>query len=519
MGNYVGMKGDEFEDMTVSPVPPEWEPQKDYTKRYFLSDQQGYMRDLYPFKPYIPDEPEMTKAEWIRMREYFLENARPWQEMEIKRPKAPIAKGFKPVIPKLDLEPNALVLSTQVDPRRRRIYVGRSVIDDWVGGGERQAGFDKWDDIVVLDLDSGKRIAQTNVVSDPIEMELTSTGVRVMEHGRFPMTKVGIASLSDWEFEKGEQPKARMLVNGKQRFVDFNTVDMNGDGLDDIVANAFGDGIFGDANAELTIFYQTPQYQKLWQDAPAEIPPGILPGALREAIISTQSGMISSSIGDFNNDGKPDIAALAAQGTQELMLFINNGDETFTRILLDRQRPSFGGNSVRVADFDGDGKDDLVVLNGDNVAGNHVGPIVPAPRPQHSIRVFKNQGKLEFTKEYHYPMHGPTRSVVHDFDGDGDIDIAAISMFPQWKEHEPESFVYLENKGDFKFEPQSFSSDFFSVWASIEAADVNGDDKMDIILGLGNFPELVPPDWMSTMEIMKGRNGAAPSVIYLLNNY
>ena len=79
--------------------------------------------------------------------------------------------------------------------------------------------------------------------------------------------------------------------------------------------------------------------------------------------------------------------------------------------------------------------------------------------------------------------------------------------------------MYLENKGDFKFEPQSFSSDFFSVWASIEAADVNGDNKMDIILGLGNFPELVPPDWMSDMEIMKGRDGKAPSVIYLLNNY
>ncbi|MCB1675948.1 MAG: VCBS repeat-containing protein, partial [Halioglobus sp.] len=381
MGNYVGMKGDEFDDMTVSPVPPEWEPQKDYTKRYFLSDEKGYMRDLYPFKPYIPDQPEMTKAEFNRMRDYFEKHSKPWQEMEIKRPKAPLAKGFKPVIPNLDLEPNALVLSTQVDPQRRRIYVGRSVIDDWVGGGGRQEGFDKWDDIVVLDLDSGKRIAQTNVVSDPIEMELTKTGVRVLEHGRFPMTKVGIASLIDWEFEEGEEPRARMLVNGKQRFVDLHTVDMNGDGLDDIVANAFGDGIFGDANAELTVFYQTPQYGKLWQDAPAEIPPGVLPGALRESIISKQSGMIGSDIGDFNNDGKPDIAALAAQGIQELMLFINNGDETFTRIVLDRQRPSFGGNSVRVADFDGDGRDDLVVLNGDNVAGNHVGNIVPAPRP------------------------------------------------------------------------------------------------------------------------------------------
>ena len=44
--------------------------------------------------------------------------------------------------------------------------------------------------------------------------------------------------MTDWEFEEGKAPRARMLVNGKQRFVDLHTVDMNGDGLDDIVANA-----------------------------------------------------------------------------------------------------------------------------------------------------------------------------------------------------------------------------------------------------------------------------------------
>jgi len=51
----------------------------------------------------------------------------------------------------------------------------------------------------------------------------------------------------------------------------------------------------------------------------------------------------------------------------------------------------------------------------------------------------------------------------------------------------------------------------------IEAGDVNGDDKMDIVLGLGNFPELVPPDWLTKHKAMEGRGGEAPSVIYLLN--
>jgi len=514
MGNYVGMKGDEFADMRTEPFPPELEPVQDYTKRYFLYDSNGFFRDFYPFKQYIPPEPLMSKPEWLKMREYFVDNARPWAEMEMQEPKAPLAKGFKPVFPNLDLEPNGLVLATLVDEKRRRLYVGRSVIDDWVAGGERREGFDEWDDMVVFDLETGQRIGYTKLASDPIDMALTDTGVRLVTHGHFPMSKVGIARITDWEFEGGKQ-RARMLVNGKQRLVQHHSVDMNGDGLVDIVANAFGDGIFQDANSLLALYYQTPEYSKLWQDAPAEISPGPLPGALREKIVAVDSGLIGSTIADFNNDGRPDIAAVVAQGKQQLHLYINNGDETFTRHVLDENTPSYGGNSLRAADFDGDGDMDLVVLNGDNVAGNHIINVVPAPRPQHGIRVFENNGDLNFSKEFYYRMHGAIRSIVHDFDDDGDPDIAAIALFPQWSEDEPESFVYLENQGNFRFTPQSFAREFFGVWTSIEAADVNGDQKTDIVLGLGNFPELVPPDWLTNHKAMEGRNGEAASVIYL----
>jgi hypothetical protein len=516
MGNYVGMKGDEFEDMRMEPFPPEMEPVQDYTKRYFLYDKNGYFRDFYPFKEHIPPVPEMSKEEYLRIRDYFVSNARSWKEMEMQAPKAPLSRVFRPVKPKLELEPDALILSTLVDAGRQRLYVGRTVIDDWVAGGERREGFDKWDDVVVLDLASGKRITTQRVVSDPIDMKLTETGMRLVTHGRFPMTKVGLARITDWEFE-GEQPRARMLVNGQQRLVEQHTTDMNGDGLDDIVAVAFGDGYADGAESALTIFYQTPEYQKLWADAPAEIPPGPLAGALRAKLLDKTAGLIDLSIADFNKDGLPDIAALVAQGRQELLLFINNGNESFTRRLLDSNTPSYGGNSLQAADFDGDGNVDLVVLNGDNVAGNHIGQIVPAPRPQHGIRIFRNNGDLSFTKSYYYRMHGAIRSVVEDFDGDGDLDIAAISLFPQWSQDEPETFVYLENKGGLQFEPQSIGREFFGVWCSIEAVDLNGDGKKDIVLGLGNFPELVPPDWITNHKAMKGRGGKAESIIYLMN--
>lgn len=515
MGNYVGMKGDEFADFRTEDFPAEMEPVKDYTKRYFLYGSDGYFRDFYPFRQHIPAAPEMSREDFLKIREYYVANARPWRDMELQEPKAPLARQFRPVVPTLDLEPDALVLSTLVDPARKRLYVGRTVIDDWVGGGERREGFDRWDDVAVLDLATGRRLATQRVTSDPIDMALAPTGVRLVTHGRFPLSKVGIAAITDWEFEGGKA-RARMLVSGKHRLVQHHTVDMNGDGLADIVANAFGDGLAADAQAILAIWYRTPEYAEQWPKAAAEIPPGAMPG-LREKVIAADSGLISSAIADFNGDGRPDIAAVIAQGRQELILLINNGDETFTRHVLDRHTPSWGGNSLNAADFDGDGDPDLVVLNGDNVAGNHIGKVVPAPRPQHGIRMYRNDGGLKFPEQAYYRMHGAIRSVVRDFDGDGDPDVAAIALFPQWSEDEPETFVYLENKGGFRFERQSIAREFFSVWCSIEAADVNGDGRLDIVLGLGNFPELVPPDWITGHKAMQGRGGTAPSVIYLLN--
>jgi hypothetical protein len=192
----------------------------------------------------------MSADDFRKIREYYVTNARTWKEMEQQGPKPPVSKRFEPVVPKLELEPDALVMSTLVDPVRQRLYVGRAVIDDWVGGGERRAGFEKWDDFVVLDLKSGRRLHRVQVNSDPIEMALTPTGMRLVTHGRFPMSQEGIAQIIDWEFDGGKH-RARMLVNGKQRLVTQRVADLNGDQLPDMVATAFGDGYMGMAQSLL----------------------------------------------------------------------------------------------------------------------------------------------------------------------------------------------------------------------------------------------------------------------------
>ena len=136
----------------------------------------------------------------------------------------------------------------------------------------------------------------------------------------------------------------------------------------------------------------------------------------------------------------------------------------------------------------------------------------------HGINVLKNNGNGSFDEGYFYAMHGATRGAVADFDGDGDPDIAALSMYPDWRWEVPETFVYLENLGGFQFRPASLKRENFGIWLSIEAADVNGDDRPDIVLGLGDWPRFVPDDWR-TRDVMKGRGDEVPSIMFLLNEF
>lgn len=522
MGYYVGMKGDEFTDMRMEDFPPMFEPVQDYTKRYFLFDSKGYMRDLFPFKKFIPPQPQMSKEEWLTLREYYESNAKPWTEMLIKRPRPPVVKGFKPVDPGLQLAPNGNIIATQVDPKRKIIYVGTSVLDDFVAGGGRMEGVEERDHLIAFDIDSGKPVGDTIVESDIVHMTLIDKGVRVLEHGRFPMGPEGIGNISDYEFD-GVNLNKHTLVGGKHRLVKHDdAVDMDGDGLKDIVSVAFGDGIYADANSELAVYWKTPRFDELAAKAPAEIPEGPLAGALEESILSRSGGLIGFSIGDMNNDGRPDVVALVAQAREDVLIFINNGDRTFTRHLIDERSPAFGGNVVEVADFNGDGKQDIALLNGDNVAGNSVDNVVPAPRPYNGIYIYQNHGDLKFTTKNIYPFHGATRAVVHDFDEDGDPDIAAVALYVQWNEDLPQGFVYLENKGDFNFEAHSLPKQFFAPFIHVEAADVNGDNKMDMVLGLGNYPPgmgMVPTDWLTKHKSMEGRKPEIPSVLYLINQF
>ena len=98
-------------------------------------------------------------------------------------------------------------------------------------------------------------------------------------------------------------------------------------------------------------------------------------------------------------------------------------------------------------------------------------------------------------------MNGCYKAVARDFDGDGDLDIAAISFFPDLGHQPEEGWVYLENEGGYDFQPYSLPETEKGKWLTMDVADLDGDGKPDIVLG--NF-SLHAPVTKAGIDVKKG---------------
>jgi hypothetical protein len=137
---------------------------------------------------------------------------------------------------------------------------------------------------------------------------------------------------------------------------------------------------------------------------------------------------VRTVVGDFNRDGRPDIAALVAQEQETLYLMLQDEKGQFsTNRTVFQLPPIYGHTYFEMVDFNKDGLDDFLVTNGDN--GEYPSPT----KRYHGVRLYLNRGNLHFEEAFFYPLNGAFCAKARDFDQDGDIDIAAISFFPDYQ--------------------------------------------------------------------------------------
>lgn len=203
----------------------------------------------------------------------------------------------------------------------------------------------------------------------------------------------------------------------------------------------------------------------------------------QEQIIRPFPGAIKAYIDDVNKDGLPDIWVLFAQAQEGIFLFTNKGKGLGGVPLFDtkeilRFSPVHGSSFFELVDLNKDGHKDILYTSGDNADyTTHV------LKPYHGVYGYLNDGKNNYKQAFFYPINGCFKALARDFDKDGDLDIATIAYFPDFKNQPKEGFVYLENKGKFTFSATSIKEVNAGNWLVMDAADLDADGDEDIVLG------------------------------------
>lgn len=169
--------------------------------------------------------------------------------------------------------------------------------------------------------------------------------------------------------------------------------------------------------------------------------------------------------GDFNGDGKVDLACMASDG---LNVMLGNGNGTFQTPV---NYPT-GGASIAVADLRKNGKLDLIIPGG----AGAVYQIFSA------VTVLLGNGDGTFQPPVPYTvLTDPASVAVGDFNGDGRLDLAVLNA-PVFEG--ASGISILLGNGDGTFQPEMLPWISVSAGGNIVASEFRGNGMLDLaVLG------------------------------------
>ena len=188
----------------------------------------------------------------------------------------------------------------------------------------------------------------------------------------------------------------------------------------------------------------------------------------------------SLAVADVNGDGAQDVFIGGAKGQEgTIYLHTSSGKLTAKKQISFQTDANYEDTAAAFFDADGDGDQDLLVASG----GNEL-----SQKSDYTPRLYLNDGKGAFAKaSTPLPSAFQNMSVVapHDFDADGDIDVfigsrSVVGVYGIDPEH-----LFLENQGDGTFtnatEKLAYATKDAGMVTDATWADIDSDGKKDLV--------------------------------------
>jgi hypothetical protein len=233
----------------------------------------------------------------------------------------------------------------------------------------------------------------------------------------------------------------------------------------------------------------------------------------RQDINTNFQHLTGLAVGDFNGDGKPDIA-VTDSSQKQVIVYLNNGNGSFSSpIATPIQMGALGAGAIVVGDFNEDRKLDLIVGtiagsqanillsgNGDGTFtqgqtlpgsfGFFSGAVVDINHDSHldliaggngTLYVYLGDGHGAFTQQS-FTNQGPSDAffgvVAGDFNSDSKIDFVATAF-------NSNNLRYFAGNGDGSFAaPSVLTNSHITMPRFLASADFNLDGKPDLLLGV-----------------------------------
>ena len=407
-------------------------------------NRQDFLRQAQP-APHLailyPEAPRIDSADWANIVAYYTDHAP--QEL----PAASAGRSLRSLTqftsrPAYNtLRPQAPPLTTYIgyDSTDRRIIVGS------VGTGKGH----------LTHYSATRAVESREVTTVPSDVN-TGRGY-VLELGSFLPSDLPTGRVTS--LAGGEVRLDSLLRPTKMRWADLDL-----DGERELVIGEFG-------------------FQSGRLAAYGERPDGQLG---RLYTLDDGPGATSLQLADLDADGHEDLIVLFGQGDERIAAYYARAGGPELRVLT-RLPASYGSSDLEVADMNGDGAPDLIATNGDNY------DYEPVAKPYHGVRIYENDGAGNFAEAYHYPMDGAYNVEVADFNGDGRQDLAAVAYFVPPELRAEYSFVYLQRSSDtsrYAFVAYGLEKSPEDHFMTMTSADVDGDGDRDLLLG--NFMTYLP---------------------------